>query len=219
MCTQENNRVKKSESGFSLVELLMVITILAVVTTFAVLQTRRSKTRFQREKIGAELRSSLERARFDSVKRRATNSDDMSRVEITSTTSYTVRTDSNGNGTILLPNGTLDSSELRSINFADSNSGVFVGNNLSLPITVSFDHLGHVRLNGVRTSTSVTFKVCDEGCANENAGNTTIISLSPSGTVAVSGGGTSFATPVNPTVTNISANTNIRGLGTVNANY
>jgi prepilin-type N-terminal cleavage/methylation domain-containing protein len=63
-----------SQSGVSLVELLVVIIIIAVVASLAILGRGSANEQFQRQNAAAEVKIFLERARFDSVKRRADGS-------------------------------------------------------------------------------------------------------------------------------------------------
>ncbi|MDQ3800369.1 MAG: prepilin-type N-terminal cleavage/methylation domain-containing protein, partial [Acidobacteriota bacterium] len=89
-----------SQKGFSLLELLIVVVIVGIVAVLAMTQFGKTETRFQRQNIARELKVYLERARFDSVKRRAANRNDMARVVVTSATAFNVTTDMNLNGTI-----------------------------------------------------------------------------------------------------------------------
>ena len=61
-----------SESGFSLIEMLIVLVLIGVLTTIALMQLGSSRTDFERQRISREFKIYLERARFDSVKRRPT---------------------------------------------------------------------------------------------------------------------------------------------------
>ncbi len=64
-----------SESGFTLLEILIVLTLISIVSAIAISQFATSKTNLQRQGIAREFKIYLERARFDSVKRRAVNND------------------------------------------------------------------------------------------------------------------------------------------------
>ena len=64
-------RRKNKESGFSLVELLVVIIIIGIVMTLAVLSRGNANEILERQNAAGELKVAFERARFDSVKRRA----------------------------------------------------------------------------------------------------------------------------------------------------
>ena len=189
------------QSGKSLLELVVILVVTAVLVTFAIAQFSGSKTNLNRQNLVREFKVSLERARFDSVKRRAQGAP--SSVRIDSATRFTVLTDLN-------QDGTLDANESRQVNFG--NSGVkFVGS-LVYPITISFDRHGHISAtNGVAQADGTfqqinpTFTICDSGCSSletADVKNSNVISISPSGTVAMLGGGESQPAFNSPTVTN-----------------
>lgn len=69
------------QHGFSVVEVLIVIIIISILAVFSVARFGNAKTQFQSQKVARELKNNLERARFDSVKRRPYTIDTMSRVE------------------------------------------------------------------------------------------------------------------------------------------
>src|SRR3954468_11661550 len=89
-----------SQRGVSMIETLVVLAILAVLSTAAILSLGNSAKNLERQNIAKNFKISLERARFDSIKRRASDCENRSRVEITSATSFKLLTDSNENGTI-----------------------------------------------------------------------------------------------------------------------
>jgi len=114
------------QSGVSLTEMLVVIVIIACIAGFALMKRSPADVRLKRQNVAQELKATLERARFDSVKRRAA-SNAAAKVTITPTT-FTLRTyttDVNGNNTphdktttvpngiaIAIRNGTLTSTEV-----------------------------------------------------------------------------------------------------------
>ena len=61
----------KSQAGVTIVELLVVCVIIAIIAGFALMQRGGANEQFQRQNVARELKFALERARFDSVKRRA----------------------------------------------------------------------------------------------------------------------------------------------------
>ena len=63
----------KAQGGFSFVELLIVVAIIAVVSTLAFFRMGTANTQFQRQNVARELKVAFERARFDSVRRHAEN--------------------------------------------------------------------------------------------------------------------------------------------------
>src|SRR5687768_13706222 len=86
-----------SQSGKSIIELIIVLLVLAIIVVFALGPFKNSKTAFKRQNFARELKVSLERARSDSMKRCATEENSMARVTIESATAFTVSTDLNQN--------------------------------------------------------------------------------------------------------------------------
>ena len=62
---------RSGQAGISLVELLVVIVIIAIVASVALMRRGSANEQFQRQNASRELKTAFERARFDSVKRRA----------------------------------------------------------------------------------------------------------------------------------------------------
>lgn len=188
----------KSQSGISVIEIMIVLVITAILVTLSVAQLGSSKTSLTRQNYAREFKVSLERARFDSVKRRAENFDNLSRVTIENSTSFSVWTDLN-------QNGILDTSEKKLVSL-NAQSGInIVGNNLIFPISIRFNRRGQVIVvDGTSTEIPANFIICSDNCtyATANAANSNIIFVSATGTVAMSEGGSSQPNFQNPSVTN-----------------
>ncbi|HEY0047881.1 MAG TPA: prepilin-type N-terminal cleavage/methylation domain-containing protein [Pyrinomonadaceae bacterium] len=202
------------QKGFSLLELLIVVVIIGIVSVLAMTQFGRTETRLQRQNIARELKVYLERARFDSVKRRAVNPTDMARVIITSATAFNVTTDMNLNGTI-------DSADTRFMSLNGRTDARITGNNLIFPIVIRFDHRGQATaIDNNGANVDPTFTICDANCtlATANANNSTVITVTPSGTVAMMNGGSSLSNINAPNVTTIAGNSNISNTVYVNGN-
>ncbi len=197
-----------SERGYSLVELMIVLIITAILVTLALISFRNTQTQFNRQNIARELKVNLERARFDSVKRRAVNTADLAEVKLLSATSFSVKIDTN-------QNGMLDANETRTINFAGQPTVRLVGNSLVFPITINFDRYGRITAKDGNSPTpqNITpiFTICTNNCtaANATASNADVIYISPSGTVTMLAGGSSQPTFQNPNVSNVSVNSNL----------
>lgn len=195
-----------SEQGYSLIEILIVLTITAILVTLAVARFGGAKNQVKRQNISRELKVNLERARFDSVKRRAATVANQAQVRILSATSFTVRTDLNQNGTVT------DISDTRTINFSGQEGINLVGNNLVFPITITFDQNGRITATDGTTPTPLNitpiFTICNRVCtpANATASDADVIYVSPSGTVAMLRGGSSQPTFLDPPVTTITPN-------------
>ena len=179
-----------SQSGFSLIEVMIVVVLLGILSTIAILNLTSSKTDFQRQRIAREFKVYLERARFDSVKRRAQdtradNTNDMANVTLESASSFTSLIDINGDG--LLNTAT----EKRRVNFSNlSDTEISVlDTKLNYPITIRFNQRGQViaKDKSDKVVNPVVFTICSKNCSGpkQNNQDLTVISVSTSGTVAV----------------------------------
>src|SRR5688572_17257615 len=100
----------ESQNGYSMIEILVVIAVVIVIAAIAVLALGSSPQKVERQNIAKEFKVSLERARYDSVRRRADGCSDMARIEITSASAFNIFTDVNQNGSI-------SSDETRTVDF------------------------------------------------------------------------------------------------------
>lgn len=212
-----------SQSGKSIVELIIVLVIIAILVSFSVAQFRQSRVYFQRQNITRALKVHLERARFDSVKRRAVDpgtsgaADNRAKITLLSATSYSVTLDLNQNGTI-------ESADTRTIDFSGQSDAQILGNNLIYPVTIKFDQRGQITArNNSGVDISPVFTLCGYGCtlSNANPSNASVISVSPTGTVAMLPGGETMPTFQNPAVTNVNSTLNVNPcvfIGNANSN-
>lgn len=199
-----------SQSGQTVIEMLVVLAILATVTVMAVLGLGNAQGNLQRQNLAREFKVSLERARFDSIKRRVASADEMARVTINSASSFSLATDLNRNGII-------ETADMRQVNFADGNVRI-VGDNLVFPITIRFDRRGFATAtNSLGTEITPNFTVC-EGCTvlTADSNNSHIVSVSPTGTVLMTAGGETLPIFQNPDVSVVSGGSQINPLVTVN---
>ena len=90
-------------AGVSVLELLIVLTMLAVVTGFALMRIVRARQVMIRANAAQELMGYLEKARLDSVRRHPNTTAEMAQVSIVNATFYSVTIDSDGNGTLDAP--------------------------------------------------------------------------------------------------------------------
>lgn len=195
-----------SESGISIVEILVVLIVTAILVTFAIAQFGSSKVVFQRQNLAREFKVNLERARFDSVKRNAVDVAKRAKVAVkANATSFDTTIDLN-------QNGTLEASDTRTTDFT-GRSGVKIvgdtgiaGDTIVFPVTITFDQRGHITSeDSSATKKSVTrFIFCTGNCtvATANAANASVVSISLTGTVSMIAGGETQPTFSNPTVTN-----------------
>lgn len=178
-------KIQKSspQSGFSLIEVFIVLVIIGILTTLALMQWGSARVDFQRQRIAREFKVYLERARFDSVKRRAETSADRASITLTSGSSFTVRLDFDGDGTIA-PN------ETRVVNFADRTDAIIqVSDAYTWPVRIEFDRRGLVTatqgwVSDASPGSPITpiFAICSD--CSDTSPDITRISVSSSGTVA-----------------------------------
>ena len=90
-------------AGVSVLELLIVLTMLAVITGFALMRIVRARQVMVRANAAQELMAYLEKARLDSVRRHPNTTAEMAQVSILNATFYSVTIDSDGNGTLDAP--------------------------------------------------------------------------------------------------------------------
>ncbi len=183
----------QTEHGFSLIEILIVITIIVIVSALAVMEYRSSNARFKRINIATELKVSFERARFDSIKRRAEAADTQAKV-LVAETAITLSTDNNLDGVI---NGAGDSPE---INFAAQNITISKYENATvLPVIVYFNQRGEVTAIDANNATvNPVFLVCNSPFTTVNSSNCNVVLITPTGTVNMLTGGSTppgFAAP------------------------
>lgn len=92
-----------NERGFSVFELLIVVSIITVVSGFALMQITRARQVMARENAARLFTSYLEKARVDSLRRHPMTSDQMAQVSVVNQSFYTVAIDANGDGTLEAP--------------------------------------------------------------------------------------------------------------------
>ena len=199
------------ESGVSIIEVVIVLVIIVILVTFAVANFRSAGSNLNRQNIAREFKVSLERARFDSVKRRASVCSDMSGVTIDES-SFTLMIDMDNDGKLSPP-------EVRVANLANRSDVTIVPNGVTLPLTVRFDQRGQAFINdcdpaSIPTATIPLLYFCNGTCTPEtaNAENSNVIFVSPAGTVAMLYGGEGMPEFDEPTVTAVDPGFNINRL-------
>lgn len=194
-----------AQSGKSLIEMLVVVAVGGILVAMAVTRMINAQSNLGRQNLAREFKVNLERARFDAVKRRAMNLADMTRITITSATDYKVLLDLN-------QNGVLETSEERKVSFGNRSKVKILGTNLVYPVTIMFDRFGNTTaVNNNGDVIPPVFTFCEGSCtlATANVANSNVISVSPTGTVAMLKGGETLPTFGDPTVTNIGTGTGV----------
>jgi prepilin-type N-terminal cleavage/methylation domain-containing protein len=187
-----------SQSGVSLVELLVVIIVIAIVASMALMSRGSANEQFQRQNASRELKVAFERARFDSVKRRADGGAVPFASVTVNATSFTLVTDANQDGDIADAGDSLTLAFAANIN-ASANAG-------SLPITVTFNRRGEPSL------ADASFVVCNGTCdfSNDTPAIADIVHVTRTGTVNLLPGGSAIPSFTAPGVTAIPPGTAIR---------
>jgi Tfp pilus assembly protein FimT len=200
-----------SESGVSILEVLLVLAVGAILIGVTVAQFGKSKLQLQRQNVARELKNYLERCRFDSVRRRVDDTDtaNMAQVVIKSSTSYEIYIDLNQDGVI-------STAEKKTIDFSSRSEAKIIPASGTFPITIKFNRKGHITTdaNGVAI-TSPLFTICNNGCTASTTittANGNVISVSSTGTVAMLNGGESINPLTLPSITNVNSNANVNYL-------
>ena len=137
MKRQERNLTRNSirlsdESGASIVEMIIVLMIISIASTWAFMRIVEAQQATRLASATQELTAYLDKARQDSIRRHATAVAQMARVSITSATSYSVTLDSNGDGQLDAP---------RVFNFQP---GGITFNVAAFPTTIIFNWRGRI---------------------------------------------------------------------------
>ncbi len=186
------------QSGVSIIEVLIIVVLVTIIAVFAVAQFGNTDKRFQTQNIARELKVNLERARFDSVKRRPAKINDMARVVINDATSFSVAIDQN-------QNQLLETFETNTVDFSSRTNVKIIAPGISFPVSIVFDRKGHITAtDSTGTNITPTFTVCDNcNDQNINPNESFLISVSPTGTVAMLKSNESLPTLTNPSTTNL----------------
>ncbi len=189
-------RSDSHQSGVTLTELLVVVVVIVVIGAFALMQRGAANEQLVRQNAAQQLKSAFERARFDSVKRRAVGSSAVAKVTVTPT-SFTLRTyndDVNGNPiaaetTTNLPTGIV--------------IGLYDGTTLTSQEVV-FNMRGETP-----TSPAPQFNVCNVDCTSPNNSNANVLIITPTGTVNLLSGSSQLPTFGAPAVNSVPTNSGV----------
>lgn len=96
----EPEGIRAGQGGFTVIELLIVVSIISVVSGFALMQITRARNVMTRENAARQLGSYLEKARVDSLRRHPAAASQMAQVTVINATFYSVTMDADGNGAL-----------------------------------------------------------------------------------------------------------------------
>lgn len=182
----------RGQSGVSLVELLVVIVVILIVASIAFMQRGSANEQFQRQNAARELKTAFERARFDSVKRRAdgTMASPFAYVEVRNNafTLRTYKTDVNG----------LATANDQAYPFPAGVAAEGFNFTIGASKTVQFNRRGEAIVVG---GGNPQYMVCNGTCpaAPGNVSATNTVLVTPTGTVNLLGGGVAIPSFLNPT--------------------
>jgi len=183
-----------------------VIIIIAVVATLALMSRGSANSQFQRQNVARELKVAFERARFDSVKRRADSAATQAKVLVDAGV-YTLTTDIN-------LNGTLESSDDIAKTVSGQNIVIAGSVGTTLPVTVRFNQRGEA-VDSSGASISPVFLVCNASCSSPTTANSNLVIVTPTGTVNLLAGNATVPTFNAPPVTNVAVGTGISNMVSV----
>src|SRR5687767_15248539 len=178
-------------AGVSVVELLVVMLIVAGLSTFALISFQRSSRTFRLTGATRNLSAYLEKARVNSVRRHGG-----ANVVFNSTTSYTANIDFNGTGTLYERTITLPPGTTLSYRLPPATSSIDPS---ATPITITYDWRG-------RTSTTVLLTLTD------STGGITpsTVMVGPAGDLSTDSTVTGPATTPTPQNTSVTTTTAIK---------
>lgn len=179
---------ESGERGVSILEVIIVVAMISIVTTFAVMQIGAAQRAMRLTNSAREFLGWLEKARLDSLRRHAISNVEMASITITSANTYTVTIDQNGDGTL---------DPQRTITIPSTNGARFTG--LTFPTTIYYNWRGRP-VDAAGNGLNLSFSLVD--------------GVSPANPITISSGGdATLGTGVSlspTTVTGVSPNSNIR---------
>lgn len=105
----ERRRKKtKTQAGFSMMQLLITLGVVSIVSGLAFMGITSARQRIRLTNSSRLLASYVEKARVDAVRRHPMNAAEMPGIEVLNTTTYRVKMDFDGNGTVETRDITLD---------------------------------------------------------------------------------------------------------------
>jgi Tfp pilus assembly protein FimT len=171
------SKTLSNAAGVSVVELLIVVSMIAVFSGFAFMKIVRARQLMIRANSAQEIVSYLEKARLDSMRRRPSAVSEMAQVSIVNAGFFSVTIDADGNGTLDAP---------RVISLPTNTDLQFTG---TFPRTIYFNWRGRTvnNANAITTPAAITLSSATYG--------STVINMSDTGQPSI--GTTIISSPVN----------------------
>ncbi|MDQ2936903.1 MAG: hypothetical protein M3R67_05280 [Acidobacteriota bacterium] len=94
---------KRTVRGFSIIEFLLILTMVSVITGYAWVSYVRERRATARTNTALELATCLQKARIDSMRRNAKDIDQMAQVKVFNRSMYSVAIDGDGDGYLDTP--------------------------------------------------------------------------------------------------------------------
>lgn len=151
------------ERGISIVELLIVVMMVSIVVAFAVMRIGAAQRAMRLTNSSREFTAWLDKARLDSLRRHPMSTGEMASVTITSTTSYSIIIDQNGDGTL---------DPARTVSIPGTHGATFAG--ITIPTTIRYNWRGRP-VDASGNLLSLSFSLQDAG------GNVNPINLTNTG--------------------------------------
>jgi prepilin-type N-terminal cleavage/methylation domain-containing protein len=192
MCKLEPHKLER-EDGFSVLELLIVVALVVVISTFAVVSIKRSRDSIRLQNSARTFATYVEKARLDAIRRH-----DTSRVDITGSNSYDIYMDFNGTGNPFARSFTLESGVV----FTDSGNNTLTVNSSGDAVCPNGEQVpwADFDIRGRTTECTMLFRF-----QNGNSERSTV-QVVGSGDVTIN---TDVVTPANVNYTSVNANSDV----------
>src|SRR5437868_3364486 len=145
----QKDSLRRGERGVSILEIVIVVAMISIVTSFAVMQIGAAQRAMRLTNSAREFLGWLEKARLDSLRRHAISNVEMASITINNNNTYTVTIDQNGDGT-------LDPG--RTITIPNTHGARFSG--VTIPSTIYYNWRGRP-VDSAGNSINLSFNLID----------------------------------------------------------
>lgn len=192
-----------SQCGFSVVEFLIVVVIIGIVTTVALVGITRSRQSIGLQNSARLFSGYVEKARLDAIRRH-----DVSNIDITGPSTYSVTMDFNGTGTAVARTFTLESG----VQFTDSTNTAYTVDGTGAVIASNGEAVSWADFNwrGRTSQCSMLFRM--QSVNNERS----VVQVAGSGDVTID---SIITTPASLTVTNVNKTADVSSPSVLAGNF